>query len=151
MFKKKIRMIKSIKSSKIQRDNRTPLWFKKAYLWINVIACIFAVIIAAIMFYLYSNFAQNNAAGIFFVIISVLLLLLSLVMILVNIIGIANENFMWMTTILSGGQCIGRDILDCNPDAFEKFEDDLKLSNLTHKQNFDSIYLSTIHPNFANL
>jgi hypothetical protein len=142
-------MFKSIKSEKVQRDNRTSLGFKKFYLWISLITCIFGVLVSCFMFYLYSNFTQNNAAGVFFIILSILLLLLSLVLIVINLIAIFQTDFMWLTTRLSGGQCVGRDILDCNPDEFDKFEDKLKDSNQTHLNNFNEIYLSTLHPDFS--
>ncbi len=139
----------SIQSKIKQRDTRTSLDLKKSYLWSSVIACLFGFIVSAIMFELYSKYAQNNAIGIFFVIISVLLMLFSIFVFILNIIAITKTDFMWMTTGFLGGQCIGRDILDCNPDSLQQFSDKMKQKTFEDKQHFDVAYFATIHPEFS--
>jgi hypothetical protein len=139
----------SIKSQIVQRDTRTSLDLKKSYLWSSVVTCIFGIVVSCLMFDLYSKYTQNNAIGIIFVIISVGLLLFSIFVFILNVIAITKTNFMWMTTNFSGGQCIGRDILDCNPDSLQQFSDTIKEKAFQDKQNFDTAYFATLHPDFS--
>jgi hypothetical protein len=131
-----------------QRDARTSLDLKKSYLWSSVITCLFAFIVSAMMFDLYAKYTQNNAIGIIFVIISVGLMLFSIFVFILNLIAITKTNFMWMTVGFSGGQCIGRDILDCNPDSLQQFSDTIKQKAFEDKQHFDTAYFATLHPEF---
>ena len=49
-------------------------------------------------------------------------------------------NYMWMTTKLSCGECIGRDILDCDPNAINQFSNDITTKSLDDYQKFGTDY-----------
>ena len=128
----------SVVSSKIQRDSRTSLDLKKSYVWTGLITTLFAFIVSALMFDLYSKHTQNNGLGILFVILSVGLMIFSVVLFVGNAIAIAQPDFMWMTTKFSGGKCLGPDDLDCDPLAFDKFSSFITEDSFQASQRFNT-------------
>jgi hypothetical protein len=138
----------------VQRDPRTTIDLKRAYVWSSVVACVFAFIVSALMFDLYAKYTQNNAVGILFVILSVGLMIFSIVVVVANLIAINQEDFMWMTTRLTGGECVGRDELDCNPSAFDDFAESIKQKSFDDSMRFNdtwtTAHLSTLHPSFSS-
>lgn len=125
-------LTQSVEALQVQRDERTNLYIKKSFLNSAIITSIFAIVISCFMFDLYAKYTQNNGWGIFFVIFAVFLLLLSLFTFIVNMIGLFNTNFMWMTTKYVGGKKICKDVEDCNPYGLSRFAEDI-----TNKQDYD--------------
>lgn len=105
----------SVKFRFTQRDPRTSLTWKKFYLLSTIMACIFAIVASVYMWILFSYYAQDNAIGVFFLVVSLVSATFAVIMLCINFVAFFNEQFMWMIGVVGGVRCIGKDVEDCSP------------------------------------
>lgn len=104
----------------IQRDARTSLGFKNMLLWIPAISMFCIMVSCTMMFALYSDGAQEWQSATAWTVYAAIVLAIALICFMVNIIAILSPRYMWMTDIVAGGRCIGKDVEDCNPFVLQR-------------------------------
>jgi hypothetical protein len=108
-----------VRVSVVQRDNRTSLNLKKAYVWIPALTGLCAFALTGIVIY---NRERHDMSCDGDQVLSDLTLYLSyvaialcVILVIINFSAVFNPKFMWMTSTFDREKWLGEDIEDTNP------------------------------------
>lgn len=122
-----------------QRDARTSLEYKNGLLTLSVICSLFIWLSCAMYVIVYINFSPQIVDYIWLG-LCILVCLMAGVMFIINGNLLLEQRYAWMTDVLQGGQCVGRDNLDCDEKRYVDNVRDIKRRLAMEDAQFEADY-----------